>query len=161
MLDRFKSAQAAPGTGFDDALREIRRGRKSGHWIWYVFPQLAGLGSSSMSRAFGVRDVAEAAEYVRDDELGERLLVITTAVSEQLATRPGALAEVMGSEIDAQKLVSSMTLFERVAGDVFRSEGLERAGKLAAVAAQVLAAAAAQGYPRCAFTRARLGDGTG
>ena len=61
-LDRFIDAQDRPHGGYADALAEIRSGAKTGHWIWYVFPQLYGLGTSSQSRAYGVRGVAEAIE---------------------------------------------------------------------------------------------------
>ena len=146
----FTLAQASPGAGFESALREIRGGRKTGHWIWYVLPQLSGLGASEMSRTFALRDAADAADYVRDSVLGPRLLTIVAAIAEQLATRPGlSVATLMGSEIDARKLVSSLTLFERVAG-----------GALADAARTVLDRAAAEGYPRCPFTIGRLEAGT-
>jgi uncharacterized protein (DUF1810 family) len=154
-LGRFKTAQASRDAGFDAALDEIRSGRKTGHWIWYVLPQLAGLGTSSMSRAFALRDATEALDYVNDPELGDRLLAIVTAVAHQLTTRPDlSLATLMGSEIDARKLVSSLTLFEHVARE--RAASSERAQRLAAVSATVLDAAAADGYERCAYTHARL-----
>ena len=146
---RFTSAQDSTSAGFESALREIRGGRKTGHWIWYVLPQLSGLGASEMSRTFALRDAADAADYVRDSGLGPRLLTIVAAIAEQLATRPGlSVATLMGSEIDARKLVSSLTLFERVA-----------AGALADASRTLLGRAAAEGYPRCAFTLGRLDSG--
>jgi uncharacterized protein (DUF1810 family) len=154
-LERFKTAQASPDAGFDVALREIRGGRKTGHWIWYVLPQLAGLGTSSMSRAFALRDAAEAGDYVNDPELGSRLLTIVTAVADQLATRPAlSLAAIMGSEIDARKLVSSLTLFERAAREL--APPSDRARQLADVARRVLDVAAREGYPLCEHTLAAL-----
>jgi uncharacterized protein (DUF1810 family) len=155
-LDRFKTAQK---TAFDVALNEIRTGGKRGHWIWYVFPQLAGLGSSSTSQLFGIEDEEEAAAYLRDPELRTRLLTITTAVADQLKTQARGQAKtiraLMGSEIDAQKLVSSLTLFEHIAR---KQEGEGEAYKaMAAAAEDVLTIAAAQGYPRCAFTLQQLG----
>src|SRR5215213_5808856 len=115
-LERFKSAQASPHSGFDVALAEIRGGGKRGHWIWYVFPQLAGLGHSSMAEAYGIRDEAEAIAFLRDPELRERLMTITTAVADQLDGRPSSsLRGLMGSQVDALKLVSSLTLFRHVA----------------------------------------------
>src|SRR5262249_10255869 len=148
-LERFKKAHASPDAGFDTALDEIRGGRKTGHWIWYVLPQLAGLGTSSMSRTFALRDAAEAIDYLNDPELVERLLAIVTAVADQLATRPGlSLAALMGSEIDARKLVSSLTLFEGVARQL--APRADRARQLADVSRQVLDAATADGYERCA-----------
>ncbi|MGE5835869.1 MAG: DUF1810 family protein, partial [Acidobacteriota bacterium] len=82
-LERFKSAQAAAHSGFDTALAEIRAGGKRGHWIWYIFPQLAGLGGSPMSAHFAIAGEAEAMEYLRDRDLRARLLTITTAVAER------------------------------------------------------------------------------
>ena len=159
-LDRFKEAQASPAAGFDAALREIRAGRKTGHWIWYVLPQLSGLGTSTMSRTFALRDVEEAADYLRDSELGARLVTMATAIAEQLDARPELeLSSLMGSEIDAVKLVSSLTLFERVASRLDATEGLERARVLADVARRILDAAAAEGYRPCAFTLSRLSEG--
>jgi uncharacterized protein (DUF1810 family) len=156
-LERFRSAQASPDAGFEAALREIRAGRKTGHWIWYVLPQLSGLGTSAMSRTFGLRDAAEATAFLRDPELGARLATIVTAIAAQLAAHPGLLlSSLMGSEIDARKLVSSLTLFERVAARLDESDAHEQAGQVADAARKVLATAAAEGYPRCAFTLQRL-----
>jgi uncharacterized protein (DUF1810 family) len=158
-LDRFRAAQALPHAGFEAALRELRGGRKTGHWIWYVLPQLAGLGTSSMSRTFGLRDVEEALDYLRDAELGERLARIIAAVAEQLASRQGLrLSSLMGSEIDAVKLVSSLTLFESVASRLDPTDGIEHAREVADAARVVLAAAAAEGYPPCPFTLSRLAE---
>ena len=159
-LARFISAQDSLDAGFESALREIRGGRKTGHWIWYVLPQLSGLGASEMSRRFGLRDAAEAADYIRDPLLGPRLLTIVSAIAEQLASRPGLpVAALMGSEIDARKLVSSLTLFERVGRDLEGTEVSERARALADTSHRLLATAAAEGYPPCAYTIGRLERG--
>src|SRR4051812_17946964 len=83
-LTRFRDAQDQAHSGFDAALREIRAGRKQSHWIWYIFPQLAGLGSSSLSRFYALRDTVEAADYLRDHTLRDRLLTMTIAVRDQL-----------------------------------------------------------------------------
>ena len=147
-LERFVDAQEADYAGYAVALAEIRQGRKRSHWIWYVFPQLAGLGRSPAAQAYGVAGRREAEAYLRDPLLRDRLLEITTAVGEQL--RKGIpIATLMGSEIDAMKLVSSMTLFRGVAAGTDRD--LERAATV------VLEQAEAQGYPPCEFTRAELG----
>ena len=157
---RFTSAQASPAAGFDSALREIRGGRKTGHWIWYILPQLSGLGMSEMSRTFALRDAADAADYVRDPVLGPRLLTIVSAISEQLATRPGlTVATLMGSEIDARKLVSSLTLFEPVARNLDGTDAPEWGRALADAARALLDKAAAEGYPACAHTLDRLDRG--
>jgi uncharacterized protein (DUF1810 family) len=154
-LERFKAAQDSTGSGFETALGEIRAGAKRGHWIWYVFPQLAGLGSSPLSQSFAIDGEEEAAGYLRDAELRSRLLTIATAVAEQL--RKGkSLRGLMGSEIDAQKVVSSLTLFGRVARKLHEADGTNTYDSLAAIADEVLAAAASQGYPPCAYTLRRL-----
>jgi uncharacterized protein (DUF1810 family) len=155
-LERFKAAQDSSRSGFQTALDEIRAGGKSGHWIWYVFPQLAGLGSSPLSQSFAIDDEAEAADYLQDAELRSRLLTIASAVAEQL--RKGkTLRGLMGSEIDAQKVVSSLTLFGHVARKLHEVDGTNAYDSVAAVADEVLAAAALQGYPACAYTLRRLG----
>src|ERR1017187_1422137 len=103
-LERFRIAQDQSGSGFEAALAEIHDGGKRGHWIWYIFPQLTGLGMSSMSRTYAIRDVVEAKAYLRDEVLGSRLVTITTTVAEQVSWRT-SLEVLMGSSIDAQKLV--------------------------------------------------------
>src|SRR3954470_11411387 len=113
-LVRFHEAQADPHAGYDTALAEIRRGRKTSHWIWYIFPQLAGLGRSAMAEKYAIRDLAEACDYLHDPLLRARYEEITAAVSDQLADGV-AVEELMGSRIDALKLVSSLTLFRDAA----------------------------------------------
>jgi uncharacterized protein (DUF1810 family) len=158
-LDRFRTAQDDLDSGFKSALEEIRTGRKRGHWIWYVFPQLSGLGGSSASRTYAITGVAEATDYVHDPELRSRLLTITTAVAEQLKSERGtSLANVMGSEIDARKLVSSLTLFGHVARTLHADEGLRVYADLADIADEVLAVAARQGYAPCRYTLEHLHD---
>jgi uncharacterized protein (DUF1810 family) len=157
-LDRFRSAQASADSGFEAALAEIRGGAKRGHWIWYVFPQLAGLGRSSMAQAFAVRDEEEAAALLRDPELGGRLLTITTAVVEQLSRQPPQnLRALMGSELDALKLVSSLTLFRHVADRLQLVQPDGRYSAFITAADAALKAAAAEGFEPCAYTRTRLG----
>jgi uncharacterized protein (DUF1810 family) len=157
-LDRFKIAQDAPVSGFDQALREIRGGGKRSHWIWYVFPQIAGLGMSYQSQQYAIRGADEAAAYLRDPVLFSRLLTITQAVHDRL-TGPTAVdvTTLMGSGIDAQKLVSSLTLFGAVARQLGAHDGGQKLIAFADIADQVLALAEAQGYPRCRFTLDRLG----
>lgn len=104
-LDRFHNAQASPSAGYETALAEIRRGRKTSHWIWYIFPQIEGLGHSSTARAYAIRDLAEACDYLCDPILRARYEEIAAAVSEQLATGR-ALEDLMGGSTDALKLVS-------------------------------------------------------
>jgi uncharacterized protein (DUF1810 family) len=154
-VERFTRAQDSADAGFESALEEIRTGRKRSHWIWYIFPQLAGLGTSSLSQQFAIDGQAEAIEFLRDTDLRSRLLTMTTAVAEQLRTgRP--LQALMGSDIDAQKLVSSLTLFAHIARALRDEDGLDDYALLARVADEVLQVAASQGYPRCAFTMRQL-----
>jgi uncharacterized protein (DUF1810 family) len=153
-LQRFRQAQDQPHAGFDAALAEIQAGGKQGHWIWYIFPQLSGLGTSHLSQVYGLAGAGEALEYLQDPVLRERLLIITNAVAGQLRRGVG-VSRLMGSDIDARKLVSSLTLFAQLA----RSPGANEADDyrdLAHVAEEVLAAAAAEGFPQCRFTLDRL-----
>lgn len=155
-LQRFKDAQSQRGSGFESALAEIQGGRKRGHWIWYVFPQLAGLGQSAMSQRYGIDGIAEAEAYLRDPVLRGRLLTIALAVAEQLR-RGVSIESLMNSSIDATKLVSSMTLFGHVAKRLQRTEGIDGYASLAQIADDVLAAAEAEGLLPCEFTLDRLG----
>ena len=107
-LDRFVTAQAGV---YDGALAELRRGRKTGHWIWFVFPQIAGLGSSEMSRYYAIGSLDEARAYLAHPILGPRLLGCAAAV---MAVSGRSAVEILGS-VDAVKLRSSMTLFHRAA----------------------------------------------
>jgi uncharacterized protein (DUF1810 family) len=152
-LQRFKDAHDRSAGGFDAALSEIRAGGKRSHWIWYVFPQLAGLGHSAVSRTYGLDGVVEAEEYLRDPVLRSRLLIIATAVTEQVVRDGGVSLEwLMGSSIDVAKVVSSMTLFGAVAKRLHDAERSAEYASMAAVADEVLALAAAEGYQPCQFT---------
>ena len=156
-LDRFRRAQDAPNGGFDTALAELRAGQKKSHWIWYVFPQLAGLGRSSTAVFFGLDGAEEAVAYVRDDALGERLVTAAAAVRGHVTgARPLRLDRLMGSEIDALKLVSSMTLFGHIARRLGAVDAPPRLAEIGENAEAILTAAARQGYPRCAFTEQHL-----
>ncbi len=109
-LARFVEAQE---DDYADALAEIEAGAKRSHWIWYVFPQLGGLGSSPRAAFFGLSGMDEAAAYLAHPVLGPRLVRITEAA---LAHRGADPARLMGSGIDAAKLRSCLTLFARVPG---------------------------------------------
>jgi uncharacterized protein (DUF1810 family) len=109
-LQRFVTAQDAEGS-YDRAVAELRRGRKSSHWMWFVFPQIAGLGSSAMSKRFAVSSLAEAQEYLGHPVLGPRLIECAGIL---LGAENGSAQQIFGG-IDAQKLRSSMTLFLRAA----------------------------------------------
>lgn len=104
-LNRFIVAQEGI---YDDALNEVRAGRKETHWMWFVFPQVGGLGMTMMSNYYGICDLEEAKRYLADDVLGFRLREISKAVLELNEADP---KKIFGS-IDAMKLRSSMTLFE-------------------------------------------------
>ena len=107
-LERFVAAQNAGGT-YDRAVSELRRGLKTSHWMWFVFPQIAGLGQSQMSRTYAISSLEEARAYLRHPVLGRRLLECAGIVA---AARAGSAEQIFGG-IDAQKLHSSMTLFLR------------------------------------------------
>jgi uncharacterized protein (DUF1810 family) len=158
-LARFRDAQDAPHGGFTAALRELQAGRKTSHWIWYVFPQLAGLGRSSTAVYYGLADAEEAADYLRDQVLGERLISAAAVVRTHLAgadARPVRLEDLMGSKIDALKLVSCMTLFRRVAKALSDLDPQPQFAAMADHADGILAAAARQGYAPCTYTEDHL-----
>ena len=103
-LKRFLDAQE---NDFERALAEIKRGRKQSHWMWYIFPQIAGLGSSETSRFYAVKTLAEAELYLAHPVLGARLVEI----SEALLEIEGKTANQIFDSPDDMKLKSSMTLF--------------------------------------------------
>jgi uncharacterized protein (DUF1810 family) len=156
-LERFREAQNSSYKGFESALEELRTGGKSGHWIWYVFPQISGLGTSGASQTFAIDGEEEAVEFLRDSELRSRLLTIANAVAEQLRSgKAKSLRALMGSDIDAKKVVSSLTLFGQVAKKLHETEGIDTYSSIATVTDDVLAVAASQGYPPCAYTLRRI-----
>jgi uncharacterized protein (DUF1810 family) len=111
-LDRFVSAQDADGI-YGRAVTELRDGHKTSHWMWFVFPQIAGLGTSQVARRFAISSLDEAVAYLQHPVLGARLRRCTTL----LADRSDRTAEEIFGPVDAQKLRSSMTLFMRAAPD--------------------------------------------
>lgn len=117
-LDRFVEAQEAGGT-YRQALAELRGGAKRGHWMWFVFPQLAGLGRSPTARHFALADAAEARAYLGHPVLGPRLADCSRAM---LAWAGEREAQAILGPVDATKFRSSMTLFEAVAP---RDQGAE------------------------------------
>jgi uncharacterized protein (DUF1810 family) len=156
-LDRFRKAQDAPHDGFATALAELRAGRKRSHWIWYIFPQLAGLGQSSTATYYGLAGAEEAADYLRDPVLGERLVGAAAVVQAHLSrAEPVRLETLMGSRIDALKLVSCMTLFEHVAKRLRAVDSRPQFASMAEHAETILSVAGRQGYRRCAFTEEPL-----
>jgi uncharacterized protein (DUF1810 family) len=111
-LQRFVEAQDR-GDTYAAALGELRAGRKRGHWMWFVLPQVAGLGRSEMARAYAVSGLPEARACLRHPVLGPRLRECAEALDSLSERDP---VTVLGG-IDATKLRSSMTLFERAATD--------------------------------------------
>ena len=110
-LSRFVAAQADV---WPTPLEELRSGRKQSHWMWFVFPQIAGLGMSAMSKHYAIRSRDEAAAYLQHDLLGSRLAEVIDAV---LGHSGRLTAEAIFGGIDAVKFRSSMTLFGAVAGE--------------------------------------------
>jgi uncharacterized protein (DUF1810 family) len=106
-LNRFVEAQDEV---YDRALSEIRSGRKSSHWMWFIFPQFAGLGTSETSRFYAIRSIDEAREYLQHQLLGPRLIECADAV---LSNRVRSARDIFGSP-DDMKLKSCMTLFAYV-----------------------------------------------
>jgi uncharacterized protein (DUF1810 family) len=159
-LERFKQAQDTRHAGYADALAELRAGRKQSHWIWYVFPQLRGLGRSSMAVRYALADGDEAVAYLREPVLLQRLVAAAAAVRDHVAPQRGAgvpLEAVMGSDIDALKLVSSMTLFARVAAQMIADGDARRElAELLGHAVAILDVAVEQGCERCAHTERAL-----
>lgn len=139
-LNRFKQAQQANGT-YELAYKEIAKGRKESHWVWYIFPQLAGEGGRSATTIkYSIENLTEACDYLDDSELYTNLYKITSVALQKLDA--GIHVEtLMGDEVDAKKLASSMTLFSLTASFHGKPE-------FAALCERVLAKTTAQGYPR-------------
>jgi uncharacterized protein (DUF1810 family) len=118
-LERFVTAQDSGGT-HQRALAELQAGRKTSHWMWFIFPQVAGLGFSAMAQRYAISGVAEARAYLGHPVLGPRLRACTGAI----AATSGSTADRILGPVDAMKLRSCMTLFaaaapeERVFGEV-------------------------------------------
>jgi uncharacterized protein (DUF1810 family) len=109
-LSRFVEAQAAT---YQTALAELRRGRKASHWMWFIFPQIQGLGSSPTARFYAIADLAEARAYLDHPVLGPRLLEVVAAIN----ALPGDDAHAVFGAPDDLKLRSCLTLFQSAAPD--------------------------------------------
>jgi uncharacterized protein (DUF1810 family) len=109
-LNRFVAAQDTGGT-YQQAVAELRRGRKTSHWMWFVFPQIAGLGYSPVSRTYAISSLDEARAYLAHPVLGPRLIECATIAAET----PDRTAEQVFGGVDALKLRSCVTLFHRAA----------------------------------------------
>jgi len=117
-LDRFVRAQDGH---YDRALAELKAGRKTGHWIWFVLPQLRGLGRSAMAYEYGIAGRAEAEAYLAHPLLGERL---RECVRTMLAHRGRSAARILG-DIDAMKFRSCLTLFDAVSTEPLFGQALD------------------------------------
>ena len=118
-LDRFVAAQEAV---YPQALAELAAGAKRSHWMWFIFPQIAGLGRSEMARLYAIADLAEAQAYLAHALLGPRLAECTEAMLPWSGKRDAA--SILGP-VDALKFASSMTLFEAVNGGSLFAEALD------------------------------------
>ena len=117
-LDRFIAAQ---GRAYTVALSELEQGRKESHWMWFIFPQLRGLGHSAMSLLYGIDDLNEAQRYLEHPVLGPRLIACTHAV----LLHGDRSAEAIFGAIDASKLRSSATLFASAGGSAAFTQVLD------------------------------------
>ena len=118
-LERFVQAQSGD---YARALGEIREGRKRSHWMWYIFPQLAGLGHSPAARHYAIRGLGEARAYLAHPLLGARLREVVAALQDL----SGTSAEAVFGAVDAMKLRSSLTLFGEAGGEPLFSAALDR-----------------------------------
>lgn len=115
-IERFLDAQNATYAGYEQALEEVRNGRKVWHWIWYVFPQMRGLGHSERANYYGIADRKEAEDYLLNFTLNDRL----HEISEALLQHQNKSAVSIFGALDAMKVQSSMTLFDAISpNDVF------------------------------------------
>ncbi len=145
-LERFVDAQR---NDFDRALAEIEAGRKRSHWMWYVFPQVTGLGLSSTSRCSAIESLDEARAFLVHPVLGDRYRRIVDAVWHQVVERGVTINDLFGMPDDA-KLVSSLTLFAGVARQLDAADSGN--GALIMKADEILQAAFAQGLAPCKAT---------
>lgn len=146
-LQRFHKAQAG-AAGYEQALKELKAGKKTSHWIWYVFPQLKVLGYSPNAKFFGIEDLNETCAYLQDPLLFDRYLSMTSLVATQL--KKHSLYELMGGNTDAQKLLSSITLFAAAAAHLDSKE--KQFGALKEHCRTIFSLAALQGYTPCEQT---------
>ena len=122
-LERFLKAQEKT---YDAAFGELKAGRKTGHWIWWIFPQMRGLGTTEYSVFYGLADQTEAKAYLEHPVLGARYRECVAVVHRHLFEGGVAPLTLMGSEIDVVKLRSSLELFLKVAGEESAFEGFRK-----------------------------------
>lgn len=118
-LNRFLGAQESY---YADALKEIKQGYKQSHWIWFIFPQMRGLGRSPMAENYGITSIEEARAYLENPTLKQRLIEISTALLKHKGK--STAYEILGT-IDAIKVRSSMTLFDHILPNAIFAEVLD------------------------------------
>lgn len=151
-LQRFIDGQH---NSFDRALGEIEAGRKCSHWMWYVFPQVSGLGFSPTSRQYAIDSLQEAKAFLEHPVLGVRYRQVVDAVWNQVVELGATVHDLFGSPDDA-KLVSSLTLFSSVAGQP--DSNLPDRAAFIATAEAILRAAYNQGLTKCLTTERFIAD---
>ena len=115
-INRFIEAQKGAYAGYIQALNEIKQRKKISHWVWYIFPQVKGLGHSNMANYYGIVDKEEAKQYLAHEVLGARIREITEAL---LAHKGKKASDILGN-IDAKKVRSCMTMFDCISpNDIF------------------------------------------
>lgn len=154
-LDRFHKAQKGH-SGYDQAKMELQNGRKTSHWIWYIFPQLKSLGYSENAKYYGIADLNEACNYLKDPVLFDRYHQMVQLVEQQIQKIP--LTTLMGGDTDARKLMSSLTLFRHAASHLNALQGQtsHNYNNLEQRCAHILSIASNQGYQPCQKTLAVL-----
>jgi uncharacterized protein (DUF1810 family) len=149
-LNRFHEAQKQ---NYEGAYAELVGGAKTGHWIWYIFPQLKGLGMSGNSITFGIEHLEEACDYLEDNTLFNNYLNISLVVLQHLKQNHKKVVQLMGSDIDAKKLASSATLFRETAEFLIQQgKNNHDYARLKACCEQILTIIQSQGYPVCQRT---------
>ncbi|ASQ45491.1 DUF1810 domain-containing protein [Legionella clemsonensis] len=153
-LQRFHEAQK---DNYQNAHDEIASGRKRGHWIWYIFPQLKSLGSSATAQKYGIKDFEEACAYLKDPLLFQHYQEMVELVTDKLAKNIPP-ATLMNGVVDAQKLVSSLTLFRLAAEYLTKSENNSSLDfyKLEASCSKALNSLAHEGYLACEETMSEV-----
>ncbi|HAU1193015.1 TPA: DUF1810 family protein [Legionella pneumophila] len=148
-LDRFHNAQNSNTYGYDHAFREIQEGKKSSHWIWYIFPQLENLGKSPSAKLYGIKDFSEACDYLKDPELFKRYFELIKLTEEKLKNIP--LSHLMGGFPDDRKFISSLTLFQAAANylSLKETDSQNKYHELYETCNRIFKQIARQGYSPC------------
>jgi uncharacterized protein (DUF1810 family) len=158
-LQRFIDAQK---NNYAQAKSEIKAGRKVGHWIWYIVPQMKALGFSDNAKFYGIEDFDEACEYLRNPILFERYYEMVHIINQQLSKKPPLhLIQLMGAKVDAVKLVSSLTLFRGAAAylELHQGESNHNFKDLKNVCDKIYTTIAKQHFSSCQSTLIHLPSG--